>query len=479
MDVQYVGAPSATGRFVIRDVTVVDPVDGSTSARQEIEIVDGTIASVRATGSTEGIPVIAGNRAFAVPGYVDGHAHPLNHPDDVAASYALMLANGVVGFRQMSGSPTLLRARAEDQLPAPRGAPQLLATPGSLLTPLNSATPEAAVAEVRSQKEQGADFIKAGMTSREVFRAVLAEANRLGIPLAGHLPGDLDPREASSGGMRCIEHLGPGVTVFAAACSCEAEIRSHPPRTIRLPSLKIPGMARVLDFVLARIVVNPSVTMSPSDASDLRLAGASYDEELAGELAAMFVASQTWHCPTLIRSHTQQFADQPEHTDDPRLRYIAPAEVKRWRRTTKKFAKLPETTRRSLREHWPTQLRLTKLFAEAGVPMLAGTDANGAGWIIPGFGLHDEFDLMASAGLSPLQILQTTTSAPARFLGREAIAGRVAPGYVADLVLLGSDPLVDHRALSDINAVVRAGHLWSRADLDAALARVEHNPTTR
>jgi hypothetical protein len=33
--------------------------------------------------------------------------------------------------------------------------------------------------------------------------------------------------------------------------------------------------------------------------------------------------------------------------------------------------------------------------------MLAGTDANGAGWVIPGFALHDEFDLLASAGLSP------------------------------------------------------------------------------
>jgi len=476
----YVGPPSARGRFVLRDVTVVDPADGSRTGGQDIEIVDGVIAAIGATGRASDLPTAEGDGAFVVPGYVDCHVHALNNPDDVAASYALMLACGVVGFRQMSGDPALLQARRDDRLPTAPGAPQLLATPGSLLTPLNSSTPDAAVAEVRAQKEQGADFVKAGLMTRAPFLAALAEANRIGIPLSGHLPGELDPREAARGGMRCIEHLGPGVTVFAAACTCEAQIRASPPRTIKLPTLKLPGMGALLDRVLRTLVVNPSVTMTSSDAHNLDLADSSYDEQRALDLAALFVEQGTWHCPTLIRAHTQQFADRPEHTDDPRLRYIAPREVKRWRKTTaKKFAKLPEATRRSLRDHWPMQLRLTKTFADAGVPLLAGTDANGAGWVIPGFALHDEFDLLASAGLTPLQILRTATSAPAKFFGRDSVAGRVAPDYVADLVLLRRDPLADHRALNDIAGVVRAGELWSRTDLDAVLARLESSPTAR
>jgi len=119
------------------------------------------------------------------------------------------------------------------------------------------------------------------------------------------------------------------------------------------------------------------------------------------------------------------------------------------------------------------------VLADAGVPLLAGTDANGAGWVIPGFALHDEFDLLAEAGLGPLTILQAATLAPARFFGLSAEAGQVAPGYRADLVLLASDPAASHRALRDITAVVRAGQLWSRASLDAVLARVEASPTTR
>jgi imidazolonepropionase-like amidohydrolase len=119
------------------------------------------------------------------------------------------------------------------------------------------------------------------------------------------------------------------------------------------------------------------------------------------------------------------------------------------------------------------------VLADAGVPLLAGTDANGAGWVIPGFALHDEFDLLSEAGLSPLAILRAATAAPARFFGLSAEAGQVAPGYRADLVLLASDPAESHRALRDITAVVRDGNLWSRPSLDAVLARVEASPTTR
>ena len=379
----YVTTPSATGRFVLRDIVIVDVTGGARTSGQDVETVDGVIARIGATGAVSSdVSVVDGG--FVVPGFVDSHAHALNTPEQVDGAYALMLANGIVGFRQMSGSRELLARRATGQLPAPPGAPELLATPGSLLTPLNSSTPDAAVAAVGAQHEQGADFVKAGMMNRPALLAALTEARRLGLPVDGHLPGDVDPREAARAGMRCIEHLGPGVTVFAAACTCEQEIRVSPPRTIRLPSLRLPGMDRLVGAVLRRIVVNPAVTATPEDARQLEIADTTFDDERAYQLAALFAEHGTWHCPTLIRSHTQQFPDVPEHAADPRLRFIAPVEVARWRKSARRFAKLPERTRQAQRAHWPTQLRLTKILADAGVRLLAGTDANGAGWVIPG-----------------------------------------------------------------------------------------------
>ncbi|WP_218162067.1 amidohydrolase family protein [Mycobacterium malmoense] len=479
----YVHPPAVRDSFTIRDVTVVDVVNGAAAPHRDVRVAGTTIVAVEATGATPEDPnldnAIQGSGRFVVPGFVDAHVHVLNNPKDAAASYALMLANGVVGFRQMSGSPALLADRAAGRLPSPAGAPELLSTPGSLLTPLNAATPAAAVNEVRAQQKQGADFIKAGMTGHDGFLAALAEANRLGIPLAGHLPGDLDPREAARGGVQCIEHLGPGATVYAATSCCEQELRATPQKLPRLPSLRLPGMERLVGALIARLAVNPALLTSPSAAMVLHRADTTFDEAKAAELAELFVAHQTWHCPTLIRLHTQQFPDKPEHRDDPRQRFIAPSEIKRWQKATRRFTKLPEQTRSLLQQHWDAQLRMTRLFADAGVSLIAGTDANGAGWVIPGFALHDEFDLLASAGLSALKVLQMATSAAARFFGRERTHGRVDAGYHADFVLLGRDPLSGHAALHDIVGVARAGNYWDRAELNAILSRVEANPRAR
>ncbi|MFE6365685.1 amidohydrolase family protein [Streptomyces sp. NPDC057806] len=376
------------------------------------------------------------------------------------------------------GEHRVAQGAREGTLPRPTGAPALKATSGDLLTPLNASTAEAAVQAVREQHRDGADFVKAGATTRTTFMAALEEANRLGMLLGGHLPPDLDPREAARGGVWSIEHLGPGVTVFAAASSREAEVRSKnaarklPP----IPRMKFPGADKLVMKLIKGMAVNPATSTSETEAHAYELADGSYDQDKAEELAALFVQHTTWQCPTLIRVHTQQFGDSPEHTADPRRRYMAPEELRAWDKSARKFAKLPDATRTALRGHWAAQLRLTKTFADAGVPMVAGSDACGAAGIIPGFALHDEFDYLAEARLDPLTIVRMATTEPARFLGEDGTFGRVVAGMPADLVLLERDPLLDHTALHRIAGVMRDGSWWPRAELDAILDCVAARP---
>ncbi|NMO05204.1 amidohydrolase family protein [Gordonia sp. TBRC 11910] len=477
MIADYVRPPGRT-TTVIADVTVVDVVNREHLPHRDIHLDGDRITAIEQTSRVRGDTVVDAAGRFAVPGFIDAHVHVLNTPDDAAASYALMLANGIVGFRQMSGSPALLEQRARGELPAALGAPDLLATSGALLTPLNANSADVATREVRAQRTQGADFIKAGMASRDGFFAALAEAQRLGLPLAGHLPADVDPREAARRGMACIEHLGPGATVYTAASNDEDRLRAEPQRVIRMPSRRIPGVERVATALISRLVVNPATLTSKSAAAQLRDADATYDDGKAHELAELFVKHRTWQCPTLIRLHTQQFPGAPEHSTDPNLRYIAPDEIVRWRKSLRRFDKLPSQTREVLQAHWAAQLRMTKVFADAGVPMMAGTDANGAGWVVPGFALHQEFDLLASAGVEAARILEMATSAPAEFLGVPA-RGRIEAGGTADLVLLQHNPLDDHHALHQITGVLRAGHYWDRSELDAIVDRVAAQPRTR
>jgi imidazolonepropionase-like amidohydrolase len=71
----------------------------------------------------------------------------------------------------------------------------------------------------------------------------------------------------------------------------------------------------------------------------------------------------------------------------------------------------------------------------------------------------DEYTLMAKAGLTPMEILASLTTAPAARLNETAQRGRVQPGLAADLVVLGGDPADDVRNFANVRCVFRKGEL--------------------
>jgi adenine deaminase len=104
------------------------------------------------------------------------------------------------------------------------------------------------------------------------------------------------------------------------------------------------------------------------------------------------------------------------------------------------------------------RLGLTADLAEAGVPLMTGTDL-GTTYLMPGFSLHDELALFVRAGLKPIEALAAATLNPARYLGR-GDQGVISRGAVADLVLLDADPLHDIRNTTRIDSVfVRGDHI--------------------
>jgi cytosine/adenosine deaminase-related metal-dependent hydrolase len=103
---------------------------------------------------------------------------------------------------------------------------------------------------------------------------------------------------------------------------------------------------------------------------------------------------------------------------------------------------------------------------QAGVPLLAGTDAYGVPLIPPGRSLHAELESLVDAGLTPYDALRAATLEPARFLGLELDFGSLEPGLRADLVLLAENPLHDIRALGEPLGVMLRGQWLSREALD-------------
>jgi imidazolonepropionase-like amidohydrolase len=119
---------------------------------------------------------------------------------------------------------------------------------------------------------------------------------------------------------------------------------------------------------------------------------------------------------------------------------------------------------------WPMIQRgfrdILPLIRAAGIRLLAGTDV-GDSRFVRGQSLHDELALLVEAGVPVLEALRAATFNPARFLGLADSLGLVAPGFVADLLLLDQNPLADIRATTAIQGAVRGGEYLPRTVLDS------------
>ncbi len=96
-----------------------------------------------------------------------------------------------------------------------------------------------------------------------------------------------------------------------------------------------------------------------------------------------------------------------------------------------------------------------RTFIRAGGEVLFGTDVGYMQDDDP----TEEYELMAAAGMRYTQVLASLTTAPAARFGDSEREGRVAPGQVADLVVLDADPAHDVTAFARVARVIRNGRI--------------------
>jgi hypothetical protein len=301
---------------------------------------------------------------------------------------------------------------------------------------------------VRGLKQRGVDFVKvqAGL-SAEAWRAAADEARRAGLPLAGHVPDAVSAAEVPGSGQRSIEHVSPALPGDAAllfACSPrEGELRAE---LLALQAASSqPGAA-------------PEALRARRRALQAALVDG-YDEARAQALFARLKADGIAVVPTLVWSRTFLPRDPSDLGSGVPLERLPPKLVEGWasRRRQAVAALTPDAFALFDRVAARAQAVAGALH-RAGVTLLAGTDSFDA-YVVSGFALHQELELLVAAGLTPLEALQAATREPARFLGLAAERGTIEVGKAADLVLLEADPLADIRNTRRIAAVVLAGRV--------------------
>ncbi|MBV8762566.1 MAG: amidohydrolase family protein [Deltaproteobacteria bacterium] len=419
------GAPPAMKATVaIVDVTVV-PMDRERELAHQTVLVDGDhIVAVGLVGDVRvaaGVASVDGRGHWLIPGLYDMHVH-LNEANDAL----LYVANGVTTVRNMWGGPQQLgwREQARRNDPAWLGPSIITAGPivdgdppvwpGSKVV----TTPEAAVAEVDAEKAAGYDFVKVYENlTPPVYDAIAAEAKRIGMRFAGHVPQSIDVAHAMASGQASIEHL----TGYVRGTTQESQL--------------------------------------PSLAAAARSAGTANTPTL---IVMQRFAAMDNPAPLMAQRENRYVSPQTRSTWDPSTDFRLTGS------TAAEFA--AERTRNVLRQH------LVKLLSDGGAIVFAGTDAPNP-FVVPGFALHEELAMLVAAGLTPYQALRAATAVPAEWLGRRAT---ITPGAPADLVLLDADPLRDIAATRRRSGVLLRGIWFPQPALDAkleALATAYEHPT--
>jgi imidazolonepropionase-like amidohydrolase len=108
-------------------------------------------------------------------------------------------------------------------------------------------------------------------------------------------------------------------------------------------------------------------------------------------------------------------------------------------------------------------LKMTKKMYDAGVPILAGTDA------LAGLMLHRELELEVRAGIPPAKALQIATWNAAKLLKQEKELGSIAPGKKADFVLVDGNPAERISDIRRCRLVAKNGTLYKSDALYAAV----------
>jgi|SRR5688572_5394705 len=207
-------------------------------------------------------------------------------------------------------------------------------------------------------------------------------------------------------------------------------------------------------------------------------AGADYlvhsvtDEVVDDEFIALARKHNVLYCPTIFVFMSYQLALSGKWRATDAERRLADPQVLGAMGDLPKIPKevIPPRVARlmeSIAEPKPPPAAITNLRKvwDAGIPVVMGTDAGNIG-ALHGPSVFRELEIMVKpGGLTPLEALRSATVNGAKAMGMERDLGVIAPGRLADLVILEADPLADVANLSRVSRVIKDGRAFSPAEL--------------
>ena len=400
----------------IDNVTIVDVTNGRLLQRRTIVVEGNRIARiVDATAATHAAATLDGTGMYVIPGLWDMHVHAYFTNDSAKfhstseVMFPLFIVNGVTGVRDLGSNLDAILAARDSIAKHTLVGPRVL-TSGPML-------------DGPTTRYQAAIKVATPDEARAAVR-MLAQRGVDLIKMQTLIPRDAyfaAAEEAGRVGLAFDGHVPREITAMEAL---HANQRS------------IEHLFGITDTSFALI------------------------DSLA--------THRMWQCPTVINS----VGTPADLLHDPGVPYWLKSAVEGWRKTATTQSEMTDSAFQAQRTRAARRLALIKTLFDRKIPILAGTDAPAGYDLVPGAGLHRELQLFVRAGMTPLQALQTATLNPATFFGKSADWGTVSVGKVADLVILGRNPLEDIANTRSVIAVIADGRYYGARELDRMRLRI-------
>jgi imidazolonepropionase-like amidohydrolase len=417
------------GEVAIRGARLFDPETGKSLPGTTVVISGDRIRAVGKDGEVPvppGAEIVEARGKALLPGLWDMHQHV------VATDGLLDIAAGVTTARDMGNDLDLLLDLRRRWDSGEAVGPRLLMAcviegPGPYAAPTKvlAATDAEALAIVNRYAAAGCVQIKIySSLDPKLVPGIVARAHALGLRVSGHIPNGMKAEQAVREGFDEIQHANFLFLNF-------------------------------LDGVDTRTMARLTAVGEHAGELDLKSPPVLAFLRLLKEKG-------TVSDPT-VNLYEGMFAGRPGEIN-PALAPVA--------------ARLPLPVRRSLlvgnvqrtpemearyRASFTAVLALVRALHDAGIPIVAGTD------FTAGFCLHRELEDYVAAGLTAVDALRAATLVPARVMHREADLGTIAPGKLADLILVDGDPATRIADLRRVVLTIRGGVMFDAAKVYEAI----------
>jgi cytosine/adenosine deaminase-related metal-dependent hydrolase len=411
--------------------TLFDSEKATLTPGHTVVIEGGHIAAVGPDGKVkvpEGAEVVPLNGKTLMPGLWDMHVH-------LAAGDGLLdIANGITTVRDMGNDMDALLAMKKSFDDGVAIGPRVVLAglvdgSGKYTSPIKDKTDTPAQAKVAVDT-----YARHGYVQLKIYSSIKPElvpllarlAHEHGMRVSGHVPGFMTARQFVLDGADEIQHEN-----FV-----------------------------ILDF-LFDIVKD---TRGPARFTEVAEHGAEIDpsQPRVKALFKLFLEHHTVLDPTINVFETM-FVGRPGAIL-PGWADVAkrlPAQVQRG--FLGGGLPVPEGKDALYRASFHAMFMMLKAQYDTGIRMVAGTDS------MAGFALARELALWVEAGIPSAKVLQIATLGGAQVMHRDRELGSVAPGKLADLIIVDGDPVADIHALRRVETVVKGGVVYSVPALDRAI----------